>query len=750
MVEVDDSALQELQAEWEELSKSLPSTHDLIPCSSPLNDEYPQNVDHEHRVVEILKEAQASAQDELRKGKEALAWAQRLSEQMSLVNHCCRDLASQEDEVIRLLDRIRAHNEPTESIVEQIDHVLAADLEDWHSRDTQTRQRKDLSHQSTIAGMKYRATLKSPPAILAASAILQGDTALDRLDDLQESTTSKTAELMKARGQFLRDRQVDRHATNLHNASFPIRSALAPINAKLLECIKVASWTGHHQNESSSIQDIDVRLLELRDRISVDLDAPLRDLETLVEDEARYAETMSVSSENVSMAQNSYQTASRHRGLLDRIMAQTNAVDMIHDEASELLAKIEDSYSTAGDPTELQKEVAMWLDGISKRVPFLSPTSPEVGTSNDSAPESSVPSLLDDQTSEPKSAISSEDLQDNLVSTDRAIRDALNGLTARISASLEQVSGRTEELPEDNLDRQSLGDPPSSVSMSNQASTSPTARSLAVLPRIDLDPMGSHSIESPGKAPNAEHTMLPVDERPSVEPQSRSLRKEKAINAHASQEPSVAMPLSSMASPRPRYLSQSGPSRQLSLASGTPKPRNPSLSLPVAKPGQDYSTDGSLPRSHQSRPSVARTSPPAQHSSSLSPPATTRHARQGQSVSLGRAAGNLYFSRRAPSIPHGLSQHAAPTSEREDRILARSTSMRSLNLDRSATSSITSTRRILSASTTCKSSQPRISSSRSTISTPKRSARKYVPDPANKLDVAVGDIVNGFKVSFYL
>lgn len=226
-----------------------------------------------------------------------------------------------------------------------------------------------------------------------------------------------------------------------------------------------------------------------------------------------------------------------------------------------------------------------------------------------------------------------------------------------------------------------------------------------------------------------------------------------------SQVPEVGNAVNPKADPRPRYLSQSGASRQSSL-SKTPSQQASSFSTPSTTP---ISVSGKTKRNNLSRPRYSSRSgipgrPPTNSSSLFSPPIADPIVIQNKSASLGRASGNLYSSRRAPSISNGLSQYptsssinrlGSSTSQREDRILARSSSMKSLSLGRS-TSSTPSTGRIISESTASNSRQSRRSSSRFGVPTPTRSARKYVPDPGNKLDVAVGDIVNGFKVNTFL
>jgi hypothetical protein len=759
VVDLGPDNLRRLWAEWEAVSTSLPPDIDQSQFTSSPIPHYQQNTEHEAQILQILEDARDVARKELAKGKEILDWLNKLAEQLSVVDRCSSDFASRESEVVDLLDRMTSHTSATNPI----NHALAADLEEWHTRNTQVgKERPDLFQRSTIAAMKYRAVLKSPPPSLPAASITQHETALTRLDELHESTASKTAELLKARTRLLRDREVDRLGSGLHNASSSVQSGLAAIHSELVNRIGLASWKGHRRDEFILIEDVDVQLSKLHTSISVDLVEPLRNLEILVEDDPRNAEAFSTSRENVISAQTTYQTAYHHRDLLDKVMAQTQTVDTIHDEADTFLARAKNANSESPALESLKKEITTWLDGIANRVPFLSANL--FGTPDT---ERSAGLLTADPAETSRSAsaspTSNADIAAGMEPTDFVIREALNSLTARVSSALHQALGRTAEKAEIR-DGASAIEHTQQISESRHSSatrlslrsTTPTTRPDSDMTVSDQEADESHRTGSPvkntrGPQPQKSTSELsPVDVHPSSSTKATTPRK---LHVKA---PKVADPVGTKAEPKPRHLSHSGIPQQSSQPTKTPAQRvATSLNTPSATPAPDALKSASMPRPRYSSRSGLPAQALAQHSSSLSPQTATPISHPIKSASLGRAAGNLYSSRRAPSISNGLSQYpssshidrlGSSTAQREDRILARSTSMRSMNLGRS-TSSTPSARRNISASTTSNSSQPRISSSRSTIPTPQRSARKYVPDPANKLDVAVGDIVNGFKVS---
>jgi hypothetical protein len=763
VVDLASNNMQRLRADWEEVSASLPSTIDHSPFNSSPNTHYQQNIEHEAQVVQILEDAREAAQIALKTGKGVLDWLTRLSEQSSMVEKCSNELASRESEVVDLLERIASHGVSTDSLKHSANQDLAADLEKWHTRNLQAgKERPDLFQQSTIVAMKYRAILKSPPSSLADATLSHYETALTRLDELRESTTSKTAELLKTRTRFLRDQQVDRLVSELHNASSSIRSGLVTIHSELENRIDTASWKGQHRNEAISVEDVDVRLSTLHASISVDLVEPLRNLEILVEDDPRHAEPLSKSRDHVISAQTAYQTAYHHRDLLDKVMAQTHTVDTIHDEADTFLAKIKSDNFESLALASLQKEMTTWLDGIADRVPFLSIHPSEIPHTERST-GSPAPALTDTSRSAPASPTSDSDIAARLASTDFTVREGLNSLTAGLSSALDRALGRTAEKvePRDDGpmiedDQQTLEGRNDSASQCSDRSTSPTIQLDSDLTVSDQETSRTNGTSSPAKKIHGPHQQQLTTELSLLDLHPRSTPKAKPPKNPHVHKPKVADPLGSKVVPRPRYISHTGVPRQSSTTSRAPAQQvASSSSTPSAAPAPDPIKSASTPRPRYSSRSGLPAQASAQHSSSLSPQTATPISHPIKSASLGRAAGNLYSSRRAPSISNGLSQYpssshidrlGSSTAQREDRILARSTSMRSMKLGRS-TSSTPSARRNISASTTSNSSQPRIPSSRSTIPTPQRSARKYVPDPANKLDVAVGDIVNGFKVS---
>ena len=767
VVDLASNNLQRLRADWEEVSASLFPTIDHSPFNSSPNTHYQQNIEHEAQVVQILEDARETAQTALKKGKEVLDWLTRLSEQSSMVEKCSNELASRESEVVDLLERIASHGVSTDSLKHSANQNLAADLEKWHTRNSQAgKERPDLFQQSTIVAMKYRVILKSPPSSLADATLSHYETALTRLDELRESTTSKTAELLKARTRLLRDREVDRLRSGLHNASSSIQSGLTAIHSELVNCIEVASWKGHRRNEFIPVGDVDVRLSTLHASISVDLVEPLRNLELLVEDDPRNAEAFSTSSENVISAQTAYQTAYHHRELLDKVMAQTHTVDTIHDEAHTFLALTKSVNLESHALENLQKEITTWLDDIANRIPFLS-VKPSETPDIQRAGGLPASALTEASRSAPTSPTPNTRTSASMESTDLMIREALNSLTARVSSAVKQALERTAEKAElrDGAsaveeDQQILVNRHSSASQLSDRSSIPMTmtRPDSDSTLSDQEISGSHRTGSPVRKTQGPHPqqspskLSPVDLHPFSTPKAKPPK-----NPHV-HRPKVADPLGSKVAPRPRYTSHTEVPRQSSTTSRAQGQQvASSSSTPSAAPAPDPIKSASMPRPRYSSRSGLPARASAQHSSSLSPQTATptSHDHDLRSASLGRAAGNLYSSRRAPSISHGLSQYpssshvdrlGSSSTQREDRILARSTSMRSMNLGRS-TSSTPSARRNISASTTSNSSQPRISSSRSTIPSSQRSARKYVPDPANKLDVAVGDIVNGFKVS---
>jgi hypothetical protein len=762
VVNLASNNLQRLRADWEEVSASLFPTIDHSPFNSSPNTHYQQNIEHEAQVVQILEDAREAAQTALKKGKEVLDWLTRLSEQSSMVKKCSNELASRESEVVDLLERIASHGVSTDSLKHSANQDLAADLENWHTRNSQAgKERPDLFQQSTIVAMKYRAILKSPPSSLADATLSHYETTLTRLDELRESTTSKTAELLKARTRFLRDQQVDKLAAELHNASLSFQSGLAAIRLELVKCIDLASWKGQNRNECISVEDVDDQLSKLHVSIPIDLVEPLRKLESLVGDDPRHAATLSKTSENVTFAQTAYQTASRHRELLGKVMEQTEAVDTIHDEADTFLARTKSANLDSPALAGLQKEITTWLDGIANRVPFLSATHSKFSDTERST-SSPAPALTETSRSAPASPTSDSDIAARLASTDFTVREALNSLTAGLSSALDQALGRTTEKVEPRDDGPMIEDDQQTLEGRNDSASQFSDRSTTPTTQLDSDSTVSdqetsriNGTSSPVKKTHGSDPQQMTSELLPVDLHLRSTPKAKPPKNSHVQEPKVADPLVSNIVPRSRYNSHTGVPRHSSMTSRAQAQQvASSSSTPSATPAPDPIKSSSMPRPRYS----SRSGLPARsslQSSSLSPQTATSTSHDLKSASLGRAASNLYSSRRAPSISHGLSQYpssshvdrlGSSSTQREDRILARSTSMRNMNLGRS-TSSTPSARRNISASTTSNSSQPRNSSSRSTIPSSQRSARKYVPDPANKLDVAVGDIVNGFKVS---
>lgn len=760
--------LRRLQAEWEGVSASLAPAIDRSQFTSSPNTHAEQNIEHEAQVLHILETARDTAQTYLKTGKEILDWLNRLSEQLTMVHRCSSDLVSRETEVGNLLDRISSHNIPADSSIDSstrsIDGALVADLEEWHTRVSQAgEERPDLFQRSTIAALKYRAILKSPPSAPPDPAIIRHQTALTRLDDLHESTISKTTELLKARTRLLRDKEVDRLASGLHNAYLPSQSGLAAIHSELDDRIDMASCKVQQRNESVMVEDVDARLSTLHASISVDLIEALRKLEILAEGDLRYAELLSISRNNVTLAQMALQVASRHRELLGLMMAQTRTVDTIHDEAETFLARFKSTDLETPEFTNLQREITAWLDGIAKRVPFLSAVPSEIPPPGQFTRLSAVAST---ERSRPNPALSTlaANIAARVESTDLVVREALNSLTARVSSSLDEALRRSTEETEPRNDVPTIGHD-QQVSASRHSSAS----QLSLPSETPTTKPGSDSTVSEQESDEPNRTGSAVQETRGSQSQSwtgelshvdvhpaSSSRATTPRNFNV-QRPKVDDLLDQKAeSSRPRHTSHSGVSRQSSQTTGTPAQRASLSSTPSSTPAAVKSASMSRPRYSSRSVLPAKTS--AQHSSLLSPQLPAPNLHQIKSASLGRAAGNLYTSRRAPSIPHELSQY--PTSshsdslgsshtQREDRILARSASMRSISLGRS-TSSTPSARRNISASTPSNSSQPRFSASRSKISSPLRSVRKYVPDPANKLDVAVGDIVNGFKVSYIM
>jgi len=765
VVDFGPDSLRRLWAEWEAVSASLPPAIDHNQFTSSSIASHPQNTEHEAQVVQILEDARNVARAELEKGKEVMDWLDRLAEQLPMVDRCSNDLASRESEVVDLLEWISSHDVSTDSPGDSVNRDLAADLEKWHTRHSEAEnERPDLFQRSTIAAMKYRAILKSPPSPLPDTAITHHETALTRLDDLHGSTASKTAELLQARTRFLRDQQVNRLVSELHNASFSIRSGLATVQSELDNRIEVASWKGQHRYKPISVEDVDVRLSTLHASISVDLVEPLCNLEVLVGDDLHYAETLSASREKVSSAQGAYQTASRRRELLAKVMVQTETVNTIHDEAGAFLARINSADLESPALARLQTEITTWLDGIANRVPFLSADPSE---NPDSGRPAGLPAsdLTETSRSPSASPTSHGDLSASMVSTDLAVREALNSLTASVSSALDQALGRTaggieprDGAPTIKDDQQILESRNSSASRLSDRSTTPTTKLDSDSTVSDQEADESYRTGSPGKNTRQPQSQASTSKPSPVGFDSRSLPKSKTPRNLHVQESKVADLLGPKVVPRPSYSSHTGVPRQSSMTSRTPAQQvASSSSTPSATPAPDRIKSPSMPRPRYS----SRSALPARaslQSSSLSPQTTTPTSHGLKRASLSRAAGNLYPSRCAPSISHGLSQypsssdidHLGPSStQREDRILARSTSMRSISLGRS-TSPTPSAKRNMSASTTSNSSHPRTSSSRPTIPTSQRAARKYVPDPANKLDVAVGDIVNGFKVSYSL
>ena len=761
--------LRRLQAELEGLSASLAPAIDRRQFTSSPNTHAQQNIEHEAQVLHILETARDTAQTYLKTGKEILDWLNRLSEQLIMVHRCSSDLVSRETEVVNLLDRISSHNIPADSSIDSstrsIDGALVADLEEWHTRVSQAgEERPDLFQRSTIAALKYRAILKSPPSALPDLAITRHQTALTRLDDLHESTISKTTELLKARTRLLRDKEVDRLASGLHNAYLPIQSGLAAIHSELDDRIDMASWKGQHRNESVMVEDVDARLSTLYASISVYLIEALRNLEILAEDDLRYAELLSISRNNVTLAQMALQVASRHRELLGLMMAQTRTVDTIHDEAETFLARFKSTDLETPEFTNLQREITAWLDGIAKRVPFLSAVPYETPPPGQFTRLSAV-AFTERSRPDPALSTLAANIAARVESTDLVVREALNSLTARVSSALEEALRRSTEgteprndVPTIEHDHQISPSRHSSASRLPSPSRTPTTKPDSDSTVSEQETDEPHRTGSSVQKTRGSPSQSWIGELSHVGVHPASSSTATTPRNFNVQGPKVIDLLDQKAkSSRPRHLSHSGVARRSSQTTRTSaQPFATLSSKPSSTPAAVKPASISRPRYSSRSGLPAQVS--AQHRSLMSPQTATPISHQIKSASLGRAAGNLYSSRRAPSIPHELSQY--PTSshstrlgssntQREDRILARSTSMRSIGLGRS-TSATPSARRNISASTPSNSSQPRLSASRSKISSPQRSAHKYVPDPANKLDVAVGDIVNGFKVSYIM
>jgi len=544
----------------------------------------------------------------------------------------------------------------------------------------------------------------------------------------------------------------------LHNAYLPIQSGLAAIHSELDDRIDMASWKGQHRNESVMVEDVDARLSRLHASISVDLTGALRNLEILAEGDLRYAEVLSISRDDVTLAQMALQVASRHRELLGLMMAQTRTVDTIHDEAESFLARIKGTDLETPELTNLSREITIWLDGIAKRIPFLSAVPSEIPPSGQFTRLSTV-ALTERSRPDPALSTLAANIAARVESTDLVVREALNSLTARVSSALKEALRRSTEETEPRNDVQTI-EHDQQIFTSRHSS----ATQLSLPSETPTTKPGSDSTVSEQESDEPHRTGSSVQETRGS--QSQSWTGELShVNVHPAsssrattprnfnvQGPKVIDLLDQKAeSSRPRHLSHSGVPRQSSHTTRTPAQRISSLSSTL-------SSTPTMSRPRHSSRSVLPAKISAQHSSLLSPQLPAPISHQIKSASLGRAAGNLYSSRRAPSIPHEVSQYptlshsdrlGSSHTQREDRILARSTSMRSMSLRRS-TSSTPSARRNISASSPSNSSQPRFSASRSKISSPQGSARKYVPDPANKLDVAVGDIVNGFKVSYIM
>jgi len=678
--------VQTLQDKWASAFAGLPLLIDHTQFTSSFTDPYPQNGEHEIQVITVLEEALESARTVLQRGKQALDWLTRLSDQRIVVQRCCSELVSRERRVAFLLDRISTCDLPSELPVSPMYHDLVADLEEWCCT-TQSDKDRALFQRSTAASMKFRAIIKAPPpSFTAAATICEHDPTLARLDDLHVSTESKTAELIKARDQFLHDRQIGLLATKLHDASFSIRSGLSSINADLLQNIGSASWKGYRQTESVSIEGVNVRLSKLQQSITVDLITPHRDLKALIGHEARHHETLSTSTENISIAQVAYQTAVHNHALLERVSYQTKAVDTIHDEADALLSRLEGVQCSAEVPEDLQHALTTWLDRIAARVPFLSATfcgSSGLPILNSTEIASSPPVHHEDN--DATVAI--------LASTDRTIRDALNKVTAKVSGAWKRASSHTTESESDASKHG-----PGYTSLNDNLNAEPAIPSASA--RIPV--MGS-------------------SESDSFNSSSEGLTR-------SSVKPSL---------PNSQFLSSA-----------------PSTSVPAAGKSPDRSGMRTSNQTGQRGPPLSTDTIPSGNVPPLAPSSATTISSRTKRSSLGSAAGNLYSSRRAPSIPDIFSQGLISSkpngldlsrTQREDRILARSTSTRSSSLAHSI-EPIPSARRVISASRTSSSKSRRISS-RNANPFIKPPARKYVPNPENKLDVAVGDIVNGLKVS---
>jgi hypothetical protein len=652
--------VQTLWAEWHDLSTSLPARIDFDSYSH--KGEYPENVEHETQIVALLEDARNSAQSELKRGNEALTWLQRLAEQRLVVDRCCGELATRENEIVRLLERVSSSTTPLGQHPSDSDKLLIADLEMWHSHMTQAELEKpNLFQRSNIVGMKYRAIHKNPPPFLHFAAG-QHDNLSSRLDDLHEAVSAKIAELRQASSRMQRDREVASLAIEIQEAGRTIEVELEAVSSEIELALKLALWDKGRKMSTSG--DLSLRTTNLDKRLQSDLVLLLGQLETLIENDVRYAPILSDCLSAVVTARSALSQIHRNQALLERAIAQTRAVESIQIEADRLLDDMQDGVLESATSSKIEADVKRWLDDIASRVPFLSTSQRSLPSDKDST-ASARPHMDTTKTpSTPPTLLASpppsSELGIDLETTDHAVRDEINSLTAKVLSALDQL--RTAGSPE-LIENPSTEEPERSSVFQNQGS--------------GLETGGLPANNSSGKVPVTRGGPAPSDR--AAAPSANDIAQKS----------------------RPRSIASIG---------------DPDIGLPLTTPTRS----------------------------------------QLKSVSLGRAAGKSYSLRREPSISNELlSRTASSTITRyagvstgapNATVLARSTSTRSFRLGRSITS-IPLARRVLSASSTSSSAQSRIPSPRTSTTTPRRSARKYVPDPASKLDVAVGDIVNGFKVS---
>lgn len=664
IVEIGD--VQSLLQEWKGLSGSLPNAIDLDSYPSSQADEYPQNVEHESQIVGLLEDARQAARSELDKGKEALTWLQRLAEQRLVVDQCCSELASRENEIVGLLDRVSRLNTLSSKPLNESDKLLASDLDEWQTRITQAELEKpNLLQRSTIIGMRYRAILKSPPEYLRSTAVQHEDLS-SRLDDIDEAVSAKTAQLRQARSRMLRDQEIALLAVEIQDAGRTMEVELDAVKSDIEHALELALW--NRSRKRPTPDDFAQKTETLNDRLQSGLVLLLGQMETLIRDEDRYSPILADCLGHVVSARSAPSKIHERRNLLEKAVAQATAVGTIQNEATQFLDDMQDSDLATAALSKIEADVKSWLDNIASRVTFLSTNESSLDSDDDSASSTPSPTEMARITTNSSAPLASPTPSSgvgfDLEATDHAVRDEINNLTARVSSALERIMNQAAQTSV--FVHESTDDPGPSTVISDQADQSQQSQTHTT------QPSGKGSVLESTKAPNYR------------------IEAPKVCVRHAS-------------------------------------------------------------GSQASRP---RSSAPTRASTSTLPQKTA--TAQTKSASLGRAAEKSYSFRREPSISSGLSSRAVSSTQnrsidlsatvRNDALLARSTSTRSISLGRSTTSTHLA-RRVLSASSTSSSSQTRTSSPRTSIITPKRSARNYVPDPASKLDVAVGDIVNGFKVS---